>query len=102
MRSKLAVETMQWQMARLNPRQWQERKHIDTSVQADVAAMTVEQRKAMVEGELLTVTATAPKEVQPFAVSSSSACSPAVRGTSRTILRWRRASFGHEHLAHQR
>jgi hypothetical protein len=52
MRSKLAVETMQWQMARLNPRRWQERKHIDTSVQASIAEMTVEQRQAMVQGML--------------------------------------------------
>ena len=53
MRSKLAMEMMPWQMARLNPRQWQERKHIDnTSVQASVAEMSVEQRQALVDGML--------------------------------------------------
>ena len=34
MRSKLVVETMQWQMARLNPRQWADKRQIDAAIQA--------------------------------------------------------------------
>src|SRR5215468_7006733 len=44
------------------------------------------------DGELLTVTATDSKRSSTFGVSASSACSPAVRGTSRTISPWRKAS----------
>jgi hypothetical protein len=44
-------------------------------------------------GELLTVTASDPKKrSSTFAVSVLSVCSQAVRGTSRTIWRWRKAS----------
>ena len=52
LRSKLIIETMQWQMVRLDPRLWSEKKRVEASVQTTVAAMPPEQREAMVQGIL--------------------------------------------------
>ena len=37
MRSKLTVEAMQWQMARLDPKQWAEKRLLNASIQTSVA-----------------------------------------------------------------
>jgi hypothetical protein len=52
MRSKLTVETIQWQMARLDPRRWAEKRLLNAQIQTSVADVGPEQREALVQSML--------------------------------------------------